>query len=84
MSPSASVPIAPALRTSAPSLASVSAVPPAEPAAVDPDLLDERAALALGDLVSTGRTSTSSTCTPMATPSCRLIRSCVALRARAP
>ena len=32
MSPSASVPIAPALCTSAPSLASVIAVPPAEPA----------------------------------------------------
>ena len=49
MSPTASVPIAPALRTSAPSLASTSAVPPAEPAAVIRISSTSCAALALGD-----------------------------------
>ena len=66
MSPTASVPIAPALRTSAPSLASVSAVPPAEPAAVI-RICSTSAPPWPSGIASTGRTSTSSTCTPIAT-----------------
>ena len=65
MSPAGSVPIAPALRTSAPSLASTSAVPPAEPAAVIRISSTSWPPWPSG-IASTGRTSTSSTCTPSA------------------
>ena len=65
MSPAASLPIAPALITSAPSLASTTAVPPAEPAGVTLISSTSWPPWPSG-ISSTGRTSTSSTCTPMA------------------
>ena len=65
MSPAASLPIAPALRVTAPSLASVTAVPPAEPAGVTRISSTSWPPWPSG-ISSTGRTRTSSTCTPMA------------------
>ena len=63
MSPAASRPMAPALFTCAPSFASTSAVPPAEPAAVMRISSTSSPPWPSG-IASTGRTSTSSTCTP--------------------
>ncbi len=65
MSPRASSPTAPAERTSAPSLARTSAVPPAAPAAVMRISSTSSPPWPSG-ITSTGRASTSSTCTPMA------------------
>src|SRR5215208_2661117 len=64
-SPSASVPIAPALCTSAPSLASVTAAPAAVPAGVMRISSTSCPPWPSG-IASTGRASTSTTCTPIA------------------
>ena len=83
MSPAASRPIAPALRTGAPSLASTSAVPPADPAAVMRISSTSSPPWPSG-IASTGRTSTSSTCTPIAErPHLVAHRSSSTLRVRA-